>query len=374
MQDNLPEIVVRNKDVEHVMLASSQYGLHGYGKPNIYKIFSMLVATDVHECKERLNAAIDYLNYYDAIDCGICLGDMQARNYIETDGTWYTKPVLRANKEFYTVLGNHDNGNSADIRISATPQMAFEKFVLPTAEKIGIDGLDKPYYLKLFEKYKIALIVLDNYDAPDVLNEKGDYAICRSKEVYSQAQVDWFVSTLNSIPKGYHLLVAAHNHPYEMIVERGDWTHVPLGCDEDNPYGNNNMLADVLDAWIRGDSLKQKYTPIKNTDVMPTLTVDCDFSARGTGAFVCYLIGHHHQDAIAANAKYPNQKIVSFASTADDLWQNCGCDLPRTAGTKAEDLLTVVSVHTEKRQIRLVRIGSNFTLNMTERIYKVIEY
>jgi hypothetical protein len=334
----------------------------------------MLVTTDVHGCPTQLNSAIDYLNYYEALDCGICLGDMQPSNFAESDGTWYTGPVLRAEKDFYTVLGNHDNGNSAKMSISATPQMAFEKFILPTKEKIGIDGLDKPYYVKLIDKYKIALLVLDNYDAPDALNEDGDYAICRSKEIFSQAQTDWLISALNAIPKEYHLIIAQHSYPYSAITETGDWTQEAITYDEKNPYGNNDMVSDIVNAWICGGALQAEYAPISQKEILPTVQVNCDFTARGAGIFVCYLTGHHHYDAIAKSEKYPNQKIISLASTANDLWQNHCSDLPRALGTKAEDLLTVLSVHTEKRQIRLVRIGSNFTMDMKERTYKVLEY
>ena len=370
----IPNIVKKNKDVEHIMLASCQYGYHGYGKENPDKLFAMLVTTDIHECQKELISAIDYLNYYDAIDCGICLGDVQARNYIETDGTWYSKPVLKSKKEFYTVLGNHDNGNSTDVKISATPKMAFEKFILPTKEKIGIENLDKPYYVKLFDKYQIALIVLNNYDAPDTLDENGNYVIRREPVVFSQEQTDWFIKTLNSIPKDYHLIIAEHSYPYSTIMEECEWTQSRIKRDVNNPYGDNFMFADIVNAWINGTALNVKYEPIAHQNVLSTINVDCDFTGRGEGNFVCYIIGHHHYDSIGKCEKYPNQKIIAFASTAFDLWQNYCTDLPRTRGTKAEDLITLFSVNTKKRQIRLVRIGSNFTIHMKERTYKLLEY
>ena len=69
-----------------------------------------------------------------------------------------------------------------------------------------------------------------------------------------------------------------------------------------------------------------------------------------------------------------HQRIVSLAAAANDDYQNFGADLPRAMGTKAEDLLTAVSIHTKRREIRLVRIGSNFTVDMTERTYHVVKY
>jgi hypothetical protein len=77
---------------------------------------------------------------------------------------------------------------------------------------------------------------------------------------------------------------------------------------------------------------------------------------------------------VAKVKKYPDQNIVSFASSADDDWQNYGSDLPRAEGTKSQDLLTAVSVCTDKKEIRLVRIGSNFTMDMRDRTYITIPY
>ena len=375
MEKFIPEIVKRNKDVEHMMLASSKYGLHGLGKSNFNKLFSMLVLTDIHYCDSLLDSAIDYLNYYDSLDCGICLGDIHASNFANSDGKWYTSRIMRASKNFYTVLGNHDLGNSADINISATPQMAFEKFILPTAEKIGVSGLDKPYYVKLIDEYKIAIIVLLNYDLPDDLDEDGNFQVSRTYDAYSQAQTDWFIDALNSIPNDYHLIVASHSHSYDTIALECSWTQDNLESGVlTNAYGNDNMITDILDAWIHGKSIKKQYAPIIKTNILPTINVYCDFSTRGKGNFICHLIGHHHIDAISTNAKYPEQKVITLASSANDLWQNRSSDLPRTVGTKSEDLLTVFSVDTNKRQIRLVRIGSNFTINMTDRTSIMIEY
>lgn len=371
----LADIIIRNRDVEHIMHASCQYGFHRFGRVNPEKLFSMLVTTDIHQCTTQLESAIAYLNYHDSFDCGICLGDMQARNYIETDGTWYTNVVNRSEKEFYTLLGNHDLGNSADIKISATPKMAFDKFMRPVAEKIGIEGLETPYYAKVFDRYKIVLIALNNYDTPDTLNENGDFAINRCREMYSQKQTDWLISTLASVPEGYHVLIAMHGFPYETEAIDCPWTqeayHHEYG---NNPYGDNNMLTDIVDAWINGKAFAKDYAPIRNVDIAPTISVDCDFTKRGKGDFVCYLIGHQHRDIMSVVSKYKNQKIVCLAATGNDNWQNYCSDLARERGTKAEDAITAFSVHTEKRQVRLVRIGSNFTMNMTERTYYVLEY
>ena len=66
MSKTIPPIVERNKDVEHIMLASAIYGMNGRGKKNVGKLFSMLAVADVHQSYAQMESAIDYLNYYDA--------------------------------------------------------------------------------------------------------------------------------------------------------------------------------------------------------------------------------------------------------------------------------------------------------------------
>lgn len=372
-EKEIPLIVQRNKDIEHIMLASARYGVHGFGKANRDKLFTMLCVADVHQSYTQMENAIDYLNFYDAIDFGICLGDMQAGSYSDSDGVWYKNAVARANKPFFTVLGNHDGGNYGVFTECGTPRKTFEKFIRPNARGIGIEGLDRAYYMKLFDAYKVALIVLTNYDYPDTRDEKGEPLVDRSYEVYSQEQVEFLIHSLLKIPSDYHLILAAHSHPYKKAVEPCVFSQM-RDYSMNNPYGNNNMIPDIIDAWKRGKVLKRSYAPKILTEALPLVSVDADFSARGEGNFVCYLIGHHHCDFIGWNDTYRDQRIVSLAAAAFDLYQNQWTDLPRTEGTKAEDLLTTLSIDTEKREIRLVRIGSNFTVELKERTYCVVKY
>lgn len=373
MEKRIPLIVQRNKDVEHIMLAGARYGVHGHGKKNLGRLFTMLCVADVHQSYAQMENAIDYLNFYDAIDCGISLGDMQAGSYSDSDGVWYQNAVARAEKPFFTVLGNHDGGNYGVFTECGTPRKTFEKFIRPNADKIGIEGLSHAYYMKLFEDHKIALIVLTNYDYPDTRDERGEPLVDRSYEVYSQEQTDFLIDCLQKIPSDYHLILAAHSHPYKKAVEPCAFSQVH-DYSTNNPYGNNNMIPDMIDAWKHGRAVKGSYAPEILTDALPTVTVDADFSARGEGCFACYLIGHHHCDFVGWNDKYRDQRIVSLAAAAFDLYQNEWTDLPRTEGTKAEDLLTTLSLDTEKREIRLVRIGSNFTVELKERTYYVTKY
>ena len=100
---SIPLIVERNKDVEHIMHAACRYGYNTAGRSNVNKQIAILITADIHEDGARLANAVEYLNYYDALDVGLCLGDVQSSNFSENDGTWYTREVLKSKKPFLTV-------------------------------------------------------------------------------------------------------------------------------------------------------------------------------------------------------------------------------------------------------------------------------
>lgn len=381
-------IAQRNREKEPYVHASCFYGRHAWGKQNFGKQFSMLAVTDVHRSADNLAAAVDYLNYQDALDCGICLGDIHGSNFSETDGVWYTECVLNSRKPFYTVIGNHDVGNSIRAEISGTSRQAFEKFILPTAPVMNGVTCERPYYAVRFDDYRLVMICLDGYDAPDVRDGNGDFCIDRGEVLFSQAQLDWLADTMLNIPCGYHLLICLHSFPYGAVPVDSSWTqknlYLPDGSsfygenmsyiEQKTSYGDAAPLADLVNVWKKGTALKADYAPIAHKDILPTLHIHADFSGRGTGIFCAYLMGHYHCDLVMRCRKYPDQNAIALAPTALDDWQNYCCDLPRVRGSVSEDCVTVVSVCTDFRQIRLVRLGSDVTFDMRERKPIVIPY
>lgn len=367
------KIVERNADVLPMVYSAGNYGANGNGVPNNRKCLSMLVTTDVHRCADQMSSAIQYLNNIDSIDCGICLGDMAAGNFTESDGTWYTGLVNGSNKPFYTILGNHDGGNSTNAAICGTVQQTFDKFIKPTREVMGMSSLEVPYYKVDFADYPVSLICLNNYDTPDTLSG-GNYVIHRGGECISQEQLDWFVSALQSVPTGNHLIIARHSGAgASWVTDESAWTQPNTTISTSNVYyGNGLPINDIVEAWRNGGTLVKTYAPTAETDYLPVLSVNADFTSRGVGIFACYILGHSHKDTIAHDAN--GQLAVQLAATANDNWQNYDSDLPRAKNMKSEDCLTVLGIDTAQRLVKLVRVGSNVTMRMTKRDMLAISY
>ena len=363
------DVINRNLDVLPAVHACTGYGKSVGGVPNSEEGWGMLITTDVHARETVMQNAIDYFNAYPFLHIGMCLGDMAASNYAQTDGTWYTGRVNQATKPWYTVLGNHDGGNSTDGSISATVADQFTKWIAPTLTKMGMPSLTVPYYAVHNTTYGVSAIFLDCYDVPDT-KSGNDFVVSRGTSAYSQAQIDWFISELNNVPSGHHLLIFQHGYTGASTKETCAWSQAYNVVNNISSYGE--LIPDIVNAWVTGGTLSDTYT----TDVtgLSSLTVSADFTSRGTGVFAGYVVGHYHRDLIAHSTKYSYQKIIALCCTADGTWQGENSDLPRVENTKSQDCLTVLCVNKTRKTINLARVGANWTISMTQRIGYAVSY
>lgn len=372
------DIVDFNNDILPAVYASSRYGCHGLGKENFKKKYSLLVTTDLHKSDQRLTAAIEYLNAIPSLDAGCCLGDIQGGDFTENDGTWYTNRVNCSNKPFYTVLGNHDFGNTTTASKCGTDAEVLAKFITPTEGKIGIAGLTTPYYSFKNDAHKLYFIVLNNYDSPETLDGSGNYAFYRGGECFRQAQIDWLISQLGAVPSDYKLVVMMHSFPYPNTPHECKFTedgYVLAGNTVSAFNPEDNIIPSIVDAWQRGASLSKTVNPVSEyAGVVEALNISANFTSRGAGNFICYLVGHVHNDIVSHSTTYPNQLAIGFCSSASGNFQNASSDLPRVPETKTEDAITVVSFDTDAKHVNLVRVGSNVTYNMTRRDFEGISY
>ncbi len=368
------KILKHNKDVLDYVYASCNYGVSGYYKVHYKKCASFLVMADIHGCYERLKSAIYYLNKIDSLDFAVQLGDVQPSGFSDNDGVWFSRLVNKSKKPFYNVVGNHDGGHTQKTGYSGTKQQVFDKYFAPTKKAMQLPLLDKTYYSVNFDKYKITLLVLDNYLQPEDKDENGKFIFKRGSDCYNQEQIDFIIKTLSEIPNDYHLLIASHSYFEDSITIDTNFTQKDaiFNVYVTKAYEDNNVIATIVDAWINGKKLDFTVKPLEKYSNYKSINVKADFTGS-QGVFVGYFTGHVHKDIVGKNAKFQNQNVFCFAS-AGDVYHSSNTDLPRIQGTKSADLLTVCSVDTENRLVKFVRVGSNVTTTMVERKYISIEY
>lgn len=336
------------------------YAVCRWHQPNSSsKQFCMLISGDIHTDPTRMLGIIEYLNAIDAFDAGVMLGDMSGLNF-DSPITYYTDAIVNTQKPFLTVLGNHDvYGATSDADLWNKYGALFEYADLSSGE--GVDG--KCYYYKDFALYKIRVIVLMQYDI------KFDSVLC-----FGQSQIDWFISTLDSTPSDYGVIICEHTNASRYMTYNMDAEYTSSTwkrTDYAPTWMSGDPVPDIINVWINGGTLMQTYS--YNFDNPPAdLSVNADFTARGAGEFITYLGGHWHMDVFGTPTAYTDQP--DYHVPAAGLPAAIEGDIPRKAGTVSEDSFCVIGVDRDKKTVKIYHIGAHYTKDAVNRQYFKYSY
>jgi len=247
----------------------------------------------------------------------------------------------------FMVLGNHDVGDSVTI-FNGTGKFKLEDVIsenevkqyyrTATSEFGEVRNGDSLYFYKDYPDKNIRLIGLVTEDTQELLGTDGYVKYTRlNNHVFSQAQLNWVANVaLMTTPKDYHVVM---------------YGHAPL---LENKYDgklqiNSNELADIINAWINGQSSSIISDP-QNVDY--PVNINVDYSGRGAGIFVGYFCGHNHKEAMR---DFHGIKIINLMHS---ICEKGYSNVDRHPDTVSEDAQTVVSVDTNKRVVNLIGFGA----------------
>lgn len=166
-RDSTPKIYNRNLDKVATLSAMCQYRKTLVAPKKDYQ---KLLCTDIHTDKTALSNAIDALNSFETIDALFFLGDITGSFYEPGFINTFNELCTKAEKPFYTVVGNHDVGNTKYVGACASHEQVYESFVKPMVDAGHLtqgeysEGI--PYWYHDDATYKVRLIGLYEYDDP----------------------------------------------------------------------------------------------------------------------------------------------------------------------------------------------------------------
>ena len=368
-------IVSRNKDVTDGVYASCRY----HQPTATSKQFCLLMGADFHADATRLENMVEYLNAVDAFDAGIALGDLGSW---EKDATFYTTAISNAQKPFLSVIGNHDaaEGNTLNKAYTNISDLV-AKWITPNIQYADLASGEytsgKSYYYKDFATYGIRVIVLNHYEYPTD-NDGTNFLYHHGWLCWSQDQIDWFISTLNSTPSDYGVIIASHFVPTTMAMDKtGIWTSATMSYNSWSPdmtlvTADKNMLADIVDAWVNGTTLSDTYAYDVSGGSWSGITVSADFTSRGAGEFIAWIGGHLHMSLLGHINSYHDQPV--YLTDCSSVSASTQGDTPRKVGERSEDALCVLSVDRTRKTVKLLRIGAHFTMDGVDRLYGKFSY
>lgn len=308
--------------------------------PNPYtyhkKVVTLAHFSDVHGHAQNFSALMTWANNHRSFfDDMLCTGDLvEYYNEQDGDGTYmdFWKDTLNADKILVTI-GNHDakdeqsSSHAGWIRKPVARSRELYMYGIDTWDVVSPAG--KTWWYKDYANSDLRLIGLDT----TVVTGSAD----------DSAQLTWLESVLTSArTAGKSVVIAEHYQPASGVT---------IPCD----YTAENRAIWSTTYLMMAASYHEKVKTFINAG----------------GKFICWLAGHTHTDFVAYNSNYPNQPFFVVTSLWNDLRTS---DQARTAGTASMIAANIIGFDTDRKLIKLARIGANYDFNLRPRDVLVYDY
>lgn len=377
---------------------------------------SVLFITDIHGDADRFKRFMDLANLGRdnndhtsqniAFDVAICGGDTIHADATETDldtfeGVaiggikWFRDLIPNFKTPFLPVIGNHDCGFTNTIASYTTAQV-YNRFVKDTTLS---NNNSLPYGYYDDTTHKVRFIVLYDFDSGIVeyAETQGTTSLVAKRgfaKIYGQAQINWLISTLNSVPSGYGVVVCSHTMPLfnNVSIVQGftqpniatkmasyPFTQESYSAQTRTSGTTEGIIADIIKAYMDRSTLSATYEYTGNhwwsssISIIPNVTVSADFS-NANGKFMCYLCGHYHSDGVfkCSTTGYTKQTMIMLTSGTCEQ-ANHNDDLPRCVDTDMQDCLLGLVIDVENEVVRITKIGSSLSIDGVDRVHYDID-
>lgn len=384
----VPTAFERNRHRGSVLFSQGKNFTQSGG--NTYRLPQFLIVTDNHATMQCLTNAFNLANGFGSIIGTIQLGDLCGQVYSASTasafaGMFGTKPV-------YSIIGNHDVGNSDVIANCATQLQLYNSFIKPMVDKgwlaSGEYEVGKAYWYHDITYYdksasaqrKLRLIGVNQYDYPDTdatisTSDNTKFKFVKGKSYIGETQANWLKSVLASVEENMYVVVLVHQSIFATSNSTGKTSL--LFCDNTD-YNNRytlqstDVVYSLLTAWLEKSS--GSVTINTNNDANGALddyTITYDFSSRESTAVLCpVLAGHSHHDRIDVSGDII--QIRSINSGKHDTFGDIYHGRPITNagvmnGYITDDCVNVVTFDTTNKVVKLCKLGATFTVDGYER-------
>lgn len=375
LEDNTGEI-----DMEYPAMSAIASKTRTQQPKVLHNYLCLVHQSDIHNDATRMQRMIDFANKYkDRIDGIISTGDFASSKWSDQGfENTYVATLPSCEVLHFPVIGNHDIGLAKTIQNNSITDVG-ARFITPYMTQLGAvqGGTDAGYYYKDFSTYKVRLIVLCEYEMPRVPNSGNTelkYSIWG--RYFTQEQANWLVSTLNSVQSDWYVIIAMHQIIDVFPKYDNEFKGTINYTNADVEFAQVGMLQDIIDAYISKGTLSKTYSVSgADSNEVPNVSVSADFTSAN-GEFICYINGHTHNDGTGQSSVATNKQVNINVTTgsANTTYQAIYDDLYRVVGERSEDAFDVLCFDTDRKEIRMLRIGANVNNQMKRRDYACIPF
>lgn len=364
-----------NKDMDDALVAVGNVNAYVSGDFDnpvaAKKNLSILAISDIHGTFDAISRAVDYANEKSTfIDYVACLGDIVLRSPADSIAN-FESSFENSIRPFLFTVGNHDAADT--VRAAISESDARTKYFAQIEHKGWISNFKDANSCSWYKDdttYKIRIISVFEYGNSQTIAWNAHYTYCR--RWIPTETLQWFADTLFSTPSDYSVVVLLHQIPFfpatyvvnkftiseNIRISLNDFF---LNTVDGNPFG------DIVDAFINGTNITKEYSSIASYELGKTAQVNKDFSVRGSGKFICYVVGHFHGSYVFTDNTYPTQKTIAVPSGSCSTFQQKYGDTNYTPNNRHKDQFYIIGFDTEKKLINIAKIGGQITRNMVKR-------
>lgn len=327
--------------------------------------------SDIHGDDVRLNRFLDFADYIKA-DAALITGDIVART--GNNGLTFADDAIAAHSSLALMcIGNHDSYGTNNTLAAMAAVLANN---IAMSEAVTDPQAAATYYYKDVASKNLRIIVLNERDSEHLAGTYSAY--------YSQRQINWLITVLNSTPAGYGVIVAFHSPETTISKVDGYGKFFQDNVTYNSKQSGNITgvpIASIIEAFINKTTLSKTFTETDKQGTA-TITISADFTGReSTAEFICFINGHEHSDRIGYvsgfNTRMLNLNITcGVALYGPATYTNMAgiSDCPRGGVGATQDAFNLYAIDRAAKTVRVARIGSNITADLAVRDYMAIPY
>lgn len=276
--------------------------------------------TDIHFFFNCLQSGVllDKINKSVPLSLVVCGGDIppaygEYEKLIKSTELYNNLRESFGGEKWLSVKGNHDYCIDGGSPKTLSAGFQYNQIVRPLETSNAVLNRGKNYYYYDLSVQKIRFIVMDQYE----ITNPGDHSYGVAESISDQ-QLKWLADTLSV-------------DDYSFIV----FTHST--CDSN--LSPNEMLKPV----------REMLQAVNNRTTYTFSSINVDFT-KTKSRVVCNLAGHNHEDI-----SHTTNNLLSITTTSDACLSDGTAD--RKPGTITEQAFDIITVDTDNRTIKAVRIG-----------------
>lgn len=374
----------RNRHRGSVLFSQGFYFTMSGGKT--YRLPQFLIITDNHGTGQCIDNAFSIANGFDSIMGIFQLGDLCAAIYDSSYASNFASKL--ETKPVYSIIGNHDVGNSNVIANCATREQLYNSFIKPMVDKGWLANgeyiVNESYWYHDISYYdksanaerKIRLIGINQYDYPDTsdtinTSDNTQFKFTKGRSYIGETQANWLKSLLLSVEPNMAIIILVHQSIFATSASTG---RTSLAFCDNTDYNNvyslqsTDVVYSLLTAWLNKSSGSVTINTNANAgEALANYTINYDFTNREETAVLCpVLAGHSHRDRIDVSNSIVQLRSINSGKhdTFGDIYHGRPISENGTMnGYITDDCLNVITIDSTNKKIKLCKLGATYTIN-----------